>query len=142
MIFEGKKFWVAQRVPMRSTYLEEIRKNGGEIVLLEKQADYLIADHMKSKFAPAGSISFTFIEDSVKNGAIVDPEDHRCGVPAGAVRDISSPRPSKVTREPYTTSDDRICYRWAKSAECKGASVGGNEIWKQLEAKVSLLSLP
>src|SRR4051794_35033948 len=79
-LFSGKKFWVALRVPIRNRLLDCIRANGGEIVKLEKQADYMIADHLR-KYCPPGSISYEFVEKSIQQGEIRDPEDHRCGPP-------------------------------------------------------------
>jgi hypothetical protein len=136
MLFEGVKFWVAQRVPMRKFRVQQIEENGGEVVPLEKQADHLIWDHLRWKDAPAGTISWTYIDESVKNGLLEDMEDHRCGPPAGTPREVSSARPAKGTRAPYTAEDDRICYKWGIEAEKKGVQVKGNEIWKQLEAVV------
>jgi hypothetical protein len=137
MLFEGKKFWVAQRVPLRSTWLEQIKNNGGSVVPLEKQADHLIWDHLRWKDAPAGTISWTYIEKSVKNGELEDPQDHRCAPPLGTQRGVASQQPGKSTREPYTADDDRICYKWAFEAQERGMQTKGNDIWKQLGALVS-----
>ncbi|KAF2279745.1 uncharacterized protein EI97DRAFT_430763 [Westerdykella ornata] len=134
-LFAGKKFWVSQRIPQRTSFLERIRSNGGEVVLLEKKADYMIADHFR-KDCPPGSISYTFIEESIKSGALADPEDHRAGPPLGTAREAGSMvRPTKSSRAPYTTEDDRILYNWVKEYERQGGAVSGNEIYKQLEAK-------
>jgi hypothetical protein len=137
MLFEGKSFWVAQRVPMRSTWLEQIRDNGGVVVPLEKQADHLIWDHARPKDAPAGTISWTYIEKSVKKGELENPQDHLCGPRIGTQRDVASRQPGKSTREPYTAEDDRVCYKWASEAEERGIQVKGNSIWMQLGALVS-----
>jgi len=135
-LFDGLKFWIAQRCPLRSTFVDQIKNNGGQIVPLEKHADYLIADHAR-KDAPPGSISYRFIEQSIRNGALENPEDHPAGAPAGAIREVASVRPTKGVRTPFTTADDIQLYRWVKDCERKGASVRGNEIYKQLETVVS-----
>jgi hypothetical protein len=140
MLFEGKKFWVAHRVPMRSTFVQQIKENGGQLVPLEKMADLLIWDHLRWKDAPPGTISYTFIEQSVKNGELEDPEAHRCGPPLGAQRETGSARPAKGTREPYTLEDDRVCYKWGIEAERAGVQVKGNDLWKQLGALVGTAS--
>jgi hypothetical protein len=140
MLFEGKKFWVAQRVPMRSTFVEQIKDNGGQLVPLEKMADLLIWDHLRTRDAPPGTISYTYIEHSVKNGVLEDPEAHRCGQPLGTQREMGSVRPAKGTREPYTLEDDRICYKWGVEAERQGVQVKGNDLWKQLGALVGTVS--
>jgi len=38
-LFARMKFFIAQRVPLRQTWVEGIKSNGGSIVQLEKQAD-------------------------------------------------------------------------------------------------------
>jgi hypothetical protein len=134
-LFAGKKFWVAQRVPSRNRYLESIRSNGGQIVMIEKKADYIIADHYR-RDCPAGSLSYTFIEKSIERGEVVDPEDHRAGPQAGTSREVgSSSRPTKGTRAAYTLEEDRILYKWVQDHERQGGSASGNEIYKELEAQ-------
>lgn len=136
-LFAGKKFWVAQRVPIRNALLDDIKANGGEIVLLEKKADYLIADHLKPRHCPPGSVSYEFITKSISKGRREDPEDHRCGPPLGEAREAGAiNRPAKGGRAAYTTEEDRILYKWVKDCEKLGGLAGGNEIYKQLEAKV------
>jgi hypothetical protein len=136
-LFAGKKFWVAQRVPSRNRLLDDIKANGGEIVLLEKKADYLIADHFRPRESPPGSLSYEFVEKSIQDGALRDPEHHRAGPPLGEVREVGSiSRPSKGGRTPYTAEEDRILYKWVRDAETAGGLASGNEMYKQLEAKV------
>jgi hypothetical protein len=138
-LFAGKKFWVAQRCPSRNRYLDMIRSNGGQVVLLEKQADYLIADHCR-RDCPPGSISYQFIEQSIKSGAIADPEDHPAGPKVGTVREAGSlVKPTRARKIAYTPEDDQVLYKWVKDHERKGTggTVSGNELYKQLEAKAS-----
>jgi hypothetical protein len=139
-LFAGKKFWVAQRVPMRKTYLDHIKNNGGEVVILEKHADYMIADHFR-RDCPPGSISYRFIEESLKEGEIQDPGNHTAGPPVGTARAASvGTRPTKGARAAYTAEEDRILYKWVRDCEGQGGLASGNEIYKQLEAKVSRTS--
>ncbi|OAG00180.1 uncharacterized protein CC84DRAFT_1169025 [Paraphaeosphaeria sporulosa] len=134
-LFAGKKFWVAQRVSSRQRYLDLIRSNGGEIVLLERKADYLIADHA-SIHCPPGSISYTFIDESVEKGELQDPEGHRAGPSEGTARAPGSlSRPAKGTRVAYTPEEDRILYKWVHDSGKAGGLASGNEIYKQLEKK-------
>lgn len=140
-MFAGKNFWVAQRVPLRGLRIEQIEQHGGHHVLLEKQADLLIWDHIRAG-APPGAVSWTFIEESVKSGEAVHIEDHVCGPAAGAVRDVGSRTAPKSGREPFTSLDDRVLYKWGAEAEAKGISVKGNEIWKQLERVVGMHHFP
>lgn len=136
-LFDGIKFFVVQRCPFRSHYLETIKNNGGQVVSLEKHSDYVIADHLR-KDAPPGSISYEFIDHSVREGALARPEAYPAGPPAGGVRDAGSSRPTKAGRAAYTADEDRILYEWVRNAEEQGGGVVGNEIYKQLQLKVRL----
>lgn len=141
-LFAGKKFWIAIRIPSRNRYRGLIESNGGQVVLLEKQADYLIADHFR-KDCPPGSISYEFIEKSIQNGTIANPDDHLAGPPVGATREVGSiSRPTKGSRAAYTAEEDRILYKWVRDHEKQGGSVSGNELYKQLEAKVRIVPFP
>ena len=106
---------------------------------LEKQADLIIADHAR-KHIPPGSISWKFIEQSVAKGVLEDIEDHRAGPPVGTIREVGSVQPAKKGRTPFTAEDDRILMEWCIKAERKGLSLKGNDLYKQLEAKVWLCS--
>lgn len=141
-IFAGKKFWVAQRVPTRSTFCNAIRTHGGTTVILEQNADYLIADHARPNAAPVGSISWKWIEASISQGGLADIEAHRAGPSPGYIRPAGSQRPAKVSRERFTDADDLILWRWVKDAERDGAAIKGNVIYDQLEAKVRPFSFP
>jgi hypothetical protein len=102
---------------------------------LEKQADIIIADHARRN-APPGSISWKFIQQSVAKGELEDIEDHRAGPPVGTIRAVGSAQPTKKGKTPFTAEDDRILMEWCTKAERKGLPLKGNEIYKQLEAKV------
>jgi hypothetical protein len=136
-LFADKKFWVAQRVPNRTRLLDNIRANGGEIVLLEKKADYRIADHCRRDCAP-GTISYTFVEQSIKDGELCNPDDHLAGPRQGEARlpGGSTHQPAKSGRTAYTAEEDRILYKWVRDSSTQGGLASGNEIYKQLEAKV------
>ncbi|KAF2848672.1 hypothetical protein T440DRAFT_454042 [Plenodomus tracheiphilus IPT5] len=135
-LFAGKKFFVVQRVPSRHRLLDDIKANGGEIVMLEKNADYVIADHLLPKFCPPGSISYEFIDKSIQEGSLRDPEDHPAGPPLGEAREPGAlNRPTKFGRNAYTADEDRILYKWVRDCEATGGLSSGNEIYKRLEAK-------
>ena len=135
-LFSGKSFWLAQRLPSRNTFVQAIQSNGGTIVMLEKKADYCIADHFR-KDCLEGSISYTFIEQSIKNQALEDPQNHLAGRPIGSARPVGSTDRPKQTRTPYTAEEDRILWKWVQKHVNNGGSLAGNVIYKQLEAKVS-----
>jgi hypothetical protein len=135
-LFAGKKFWVAQRVGSRPRYLDLITSNGGEVVPLEKKADYLVADHARGD-CPPGSVSYTFIDESIDKGEIQDPEKHRAGPPEGTARAPGSlSRAPKATRAAYTAEEDRILYKWVQDHQGTRGLASGNEIYKQLEKLV------
>ncbi|KAF2009491.1 hypothetical protein BU24DRAFT_428383 [Aaosphaeria arxii CBS 175.79] len=134
-LFAGKKFWIAQRVPLRNSILDKIKSNGGEITQLEKKADYLIADHCRRDNAP-GTISYTFIDASIQNGEIQDPDEHLAGPPVGTASAVSAgSKSSRTSRAAYTAEEDRILYKWVRDHEKMGGRASGNEIYIQLEAK-------
>lgn len=133
-LFAGKSFLVTQRVPMRNNFLERIRANGGRIVRLESQADYIIADHIRPD-CPPGSLSYTFIEDAVHRGALPDLDHHRAGRAPGTLRVVGSSAPPKATRTAFTPQDDRDLWTWVLNCQRQGIqSVKGYEVYKQLES--------
>ncbi len=155
-LFSGIKFFLLQRIPTRNHFKDLIvvcpmvcgsgrilklrQANGGEVVPLEKQADIVIGDHAR-KDQPEGSISWTFIESSIRNGRVEDVENHRAGPITRAVRQVGSAQPTKKGRTPFTPEDDRVLTKWCASAERKGLSLKGNEIYQQLEAIVRLTTI-
>ncbi|KAF7919124.1 uncharacterized protein EAE98_009444 [Botrytis deweyae] len=130
VLFEGMKFFILQRVPMRSRWVEIIRSNGGEVEKIEKNAEIIIADGAR-KDAPPGSISWKFIEDSAKAGKLVGMEEYRCGA-AERASERANAQPAKSTRTPFTAEDDRILTQWVLEGERLGRSTKGNELYKEL----------
>ena len=83
------------------------------------------------------SHSYTFIEGSVRNGVLEDLQHHQAGPPEGTVRSVGSIiQPAKGTRNRFTQEDDRILWNWVHINPQKRGGTDGNEIYKQLEAKV------
>lgn len=137
-LFAGKAFWLAQRLPLRKHLLRDVESNGGTVVILEKKADYCIVDHCRQGPHLPGSISYTFIEKSIKNKALEDPQNHLVGPAIGYARPAGSlSQPIKTTRTPYTAEEDRILWKWVQKQVSNGGSISGNEVYKHLEAKVS-----
>jgi hypothetical protein len=112
------------------------QSNGGEIVKLEKQADLVIADHARPKHCPAGSISWRYVDQSVKKGELEDIENHRAGPATHMAREVGSGEPTRKGRTPFTAEDDRILMKWVMQGERAGISSKGNELFKQLEKQV------
>ncbi|KAF7888791.1 hypothetical protein EAF00_009091 [Botryotinia globosa] len=133
VLFEGMKFFILQRVPMRLTWVEIIRSNGGEVEKIEKNAEIIIADGAR-KDAPPGSISWKFIEESAKAGKLVDMEDYRCGASERASEQAYA-QPTKSTRTPFTAEDDRILTQWVLEGERLGRFIKGNELYIELAAR-------
>ena len=73
----------------------------------------------------------------MRNGVLEDLDQHAVGPPEGTVREAGSTiQPSKSGRTQYTEEDDCILVKWVMDMERNGGSTKGNEIYKQLEAKV------
>lgn len=82
------------------------------------------------------SHSYTYIEKSIRNGALEDLEDHAVGSAPGIIRSVGSVvQPPKTTRKKYTQEDERILWDWVNLNPQKIGGTDGNEIYKQLEAK-------
>ncbi|KAF4337826.1 hypothetical protein FBEOM_8315 [Fusarium beomiforme] len=128
-IFTDRKFWLAQRIPMRQTWVDLIKQNGGKVVPLEKQADMLIADHLR-KDAPPGSYKWKLIEDSVKNGCMQIEDRYLIGRHPDEPRLVGSHQPSKSTRTKFTPEDDAKLARWALKHPTEQR---GNKIWYDYE---------
>ncbi|KAH9820449.1 Rap1 Myb domain [Teratosphaeria destructans] len=133
-VFTGLGFFLVQRLPMRSSYIDKIQANGGRVVKLEAQADHIVADHVR-RDCPPGSISYTFIDNALRHGVLPDPEEHAAGPAKGMVRDVGSVIPGKSTRTPFSKEDDRELWLWVECARRAGGQVKGNDIYKQLEAR-------
>ena len=117
--------------------LTQEQNNGGIVVRMEKDADHLIADHARLKSAPANSLSWHFIEKSVQNGQLEDPEDHRIGPQPSAPRLAGSSAPTRATRTKFTAADDAIIKQWVRDqGGIYAQNINGNKKWQQLEALV------
>lgn len=106
------------------------------MVRLEKQADMLIADHVKRNGAapPPGSYSWKWIDYSVKNGFLQPRDDYRIeGVPAAGA---SAPTKGKQ-RVKFTKEDDDILANFVLNQERQGNPTKGNVIFEALYKKVS-----
>jgi len=133
-MFSGKKFFLIQRLPSRTSFIDTIEQHGGRIVRIEAQADYIIADHLKNE-APPGSISFKFIEEARRTGVLPEVDVHRIGGQSSTARPVgSTSTANKSTRTPFTAADDLLLWRWITS---NPGYEKGNEIYKDLEKKVS-----
>ncbi|CAM1506447.1 Fc.00g060880.m01.CDS01 [Cosmosporella sp. VM-42] len=129
-IFKDVKFWVAHQVPTRNLILNMIKNNGGTVVVREKDADMLIADHAR-KNTPAGSYSWRFITESVEHGIIQPKDHHLCG------RDPDLPRPvggggvMKGRRTPFSSADDALLAKWVLLHP--GERNTGNRLYQEYE---------
>jgi len=71
----------------------------------------------------------------VKQGQLLDIDEYRAGPAEKTIREVASRQPTRVGRIPFTAEDDRLLMEWVTRAERQGASIKGNEIYKQLEEK-------
>ncbi|MAD85024.1 MAG: hypothetical protein CL912_18855 [Deltaproteobacteria bacterium] len=121
--------------------LRSQQANGGTVVQLEINADMVLVDHAR-KDCPVGSISWTWVEQSLKNGTLEDIEDHRAGPVHAPVREVGSTQPTKKTRTKFSPEDDKILMEWVIRAEQRGSSILGQTIYQQLAQKVMLPGRP
>ncbi|KAJ9658857.1 hypothetical protein H2198_003427, partial [Neophaeococcomyces mojaviensis] len=136
-LFSGIKFWVAHQIPQRSWFIDNMRRNGADIVPLEKQADMCLVDHAR-KVLPLGDgyFSYKFVEDSIRKGTLEDPEQHRVGIQSRAQRPVGSVTyAGKRTKTAFTEADDQILYNCVVPFRDAGGKWKGNAIYKQIEEK-------
>jgi hypothetical protein len=96
-------------------------------------ADIRIADHVRTRgrSVPENSVSYKFIEQSVKNRSLEDADSHRI---TDAVRNRAViNRSSRGGRVPFTAADDQILSNWVSKQEKEGRALSGNVIYKELE---------
>lgn len=89
----------------------------------------LIADHAR-KDAPAGSYSFSFIEDSVKNGIIQLKDRYRIGRDPDLPRPVGAGGVTKSSRTPFTSAEDAALAKWVLS---RPGNSTGNKIFQDYE---------
>jgi hypothetical protein len=80
----------------------------------------------------AKSSSRKYIEESLKNGAPEDLENHRIATAASPPRPIGSSIPAGSILTPFSEADDNQLRIWVTKAEINGLSTKGNEIYQQL----------
>lgn len=102
-------------------------------MLLEKQADMLIADYVR-KDIPPGSYSWQFIEDSVNNGIIQLKDRYLIERDPDEPRPVGSGQLSKTTRTKFSAEDDAKIAKWALDHPTEQK---GNRIWQEYERIVS-----
>lgn len=103
---------------------------------MEQKADVLIADHAR-KDAPAASVSWKYVTESVAKGELLNIEDykiHQTTAPrqANAPRPVGSSIPPRGTRTPFTQQDDEILLAWVRQNKRAGKSIKGNAIYVDL----------
>lgn len=136
-LFADINFFILQRVPQRSHYVSLVESNGGRVVKLEAQADYLIADHMRHD-APAASFSYKLIEEAIKQGEL--PEDkepflaHRRKSANTGTTSAVATSSKKSTRTLFTDDDDKLLYKLVHRANDQGLAIHGNSLYKALAA--------
>ncbi|TEA11942.1 hypothetical protein C8034_v007141 [Colletotrichum sidae] len=110
-VFQGKLFWVARRVPDRTKIIKLITDNGGSIKALEKKAEILIADPLRTD-GPSEALSWEFVTDSIKYGIKQEEDKYKISQSPAATRPVGYSKPMKGTRTPFTTEDDAALTRW------------------------------
>ncbi len=97
----------------------------------------IIADHVR-KDCPPGSISWKYIERSVKNGRLEDIEEYRAGPSTKGVRQLHLDNLRGKVEHYSRRRMTEFLWSWCAKAERKGISLKGNELYIQLEEQVKL----
>ncbi|KAG9829350.1 hypothetical protein KCU98_g13949, partial [Aureobasidium melanogenum] len=103
---------------------------------LEAQADYLIADHLRHD-APAGSLSYKFIEEAIKQRGIPEDDSPFLAGRRKSINPVTTAAASsskKATRTPFTDDDDKLLYKWVHRADDQGLAIQGNTLYQVLAA--------
>ncbi|KAK3998267.1 Rap1 Myb domain-containing protein [Cladorrhinum sp. PSN332] len=129
-IFGGLKFFVARQVPFRNSFVDKLKTNGAKVVQLEKFADVIIGDELRRAVIP-NAVSYKFIDKCIAEGDLVDIDEFRLSK-GNAARPVASALPTKGIRAKFTPADDQILVSWVRRYQQMGASIGGNEIYKEL----------
>ncbi|KAL4895213.1 TRF2-interacting telomeric protein/Rap1 C terminal domain-containing protein [Aspergillus ambiguus] len=114
-LFEGKTFWLSQRIPKRTWIKEIIQNNGGIIKLQEKDADVKLVDHTMRNL-PADSYSYRYVENSVRLGKLQPLELYIAG--PSPVRPVGATNiPTRGHKIQYTLADDQALWDWMEPLE-------------------------
>lgn len=136
-LFDGLSVFILQRVPSRSAWKEHIESNGGKVVPLEAQARYIIADHAR-KDSPNGSLSWKWIEDSVKEGRLLETASYTLHTASGANRPAGTTTIApRKTRNEYTAQEDlelRKYVQYCTQGYVDGRGQSGNTIYRDYES--------
>lgn len=115
-------------------FCTDLKQDNGGIVSRDMDtADVRIADDIKKagRAAPENSVSWKFIEQSVKKGVLEHVEDHR--INAQVRNPAAAFKPSNRRRVPFTAEDDQILSNWLAKKEKEGSPISGNVIYQDLE---------
>ena len=135
VLFNDIIFFVLQRVPNRSALLELITRNGGTLTALQEKADIVIADHAR-KDCPNNSISWKWVEESVKCAALEDKDKWRAGPKGNASRPVGASTSTQKQRNPYSKDDDIFVWRFVNDPKRATLSDKGNSLYQELEKEV------
>ncbi|KAL4753884.1 hypothetical protein BDW72DRAFT_201118 [Aspergillus terricola var. indicus] len=104
-------------------------QHGGNVKLLEKDADVQIVDHRR-KNLPANVYSYQFIEKSIQKGRLEDLKAYKAG-PSTARPVGATNIPAKGQRSAFTTEEDQLIYDYMQPHEIDPlSSVMGNKIYQ------------
>jgi hypothetical protein len=77
-------------------------------------------------------ISYRWVEDCLRNGHLVDPEQHR--IEGQAAKTSGTSRSSR--RNEFTAADDKLLIDFIKKQASMGASLSGNKIYEEFAVAV------
>ena len=82
-----------------------------------------------------GEISYKWIEESIRNGELQDPEKYRIAAPAGGGSGARTAR-----RTEFSPRDDQILLEAVRKATEMGLGLSGNKLYDDIASRVSLPS--
>lgn len=147
-LFKEVAFFIMQRVPFRSSYVEKVNRNGGRVVAKEKDADHIIGDPLKSKDAPLGAISYQYIDSAIDLGRLpatdefmIHSQQNTTELGTSSVSMTTTKKrlhaaDARTTRTPFTREEDIALYKFV-AGEPPGKRKGG-AIYVQYAATVSV----
>ncbi|KAF8469160.1 TRF2-interacting telomeric protein/Rap1 C terminal domain-containing protein [Kalaharituber pfeilii] len=131
-IFSGASFYLSHNVPSRSYFCDIITANGGKIVQVDSQADFIIVDDRKPALYRTTVYSYKFIEACVRNKRLEDIGQYCVGPKTEKKASAPAAKKHKAGRMPFTEEDDQILLNWLARP---GISLSGFKVYKELSEK-------
>ncbi|KAH6682353.1 TRF2-interacting telomeric protein/Rap1 C terminal domain-containing protein [Plectosphaerella plurivora] len=127
-LFQGMKFWLSQKVPLRKEIIKKITENGGSDVKREKDADILIAE---LKQGIPGTYASAFVLDAIREKRLPNKDGYLNRPPPSATQQPAGNN-ARTTRTAFTNEDDAELIAWLLPEVEKGGNLKGNKLYEGL----------